>query len=279
MFDPIDGPAAVPGRRGLLDAATTPPEIAGARWEAGIAFQADSCDAADPFLLDYCAAGPGDLTELPRPGSEVYRPIGVSGYDACSTMDGRGMAEHRRRARSNLLATASYQAEREFFDGAASGADADPNPYLTDGTAVTVTSAALGPVDAMATLEQAMAECMHGQRGTIHATPYMVTLWTAADLLTPEGSLLVSPNGHVVVGGAGYSGDDPDGVAATAGTTWVYATPAVYAVRGTIVEPGEDAQRIDTATNHVHYYVYQPVLVWTAGCCHLAAQVDIDTAA
>lgn len=273
--EPIDGPRPVAGRRGLLAAASTPADPP-ARWEAGVAFQASACGVLAPLPWLYCRDTPDDLATTERGPGSSWSPIALQGFDRCSALDGDN-PDRRQRAEDNLAATASHQAEQEFFDGVATAALADPpgpNPYLTDGTAVEVAGGPHSHVVALARLEQALAECLHGQRGMIHATPEIVTFWASENAVRVEGGLLVTAMDSIVVAGSGYSGNDPDGNPPAATSSWAYGTSLAYALRGPVVDLTADlVSRIDTGDDTITYRVMQPSLVYRSTCCTVAVEV------
>jgi hypothetical protein len=277
----ITPPAIVAGRRGLLAVATTPGDVP-ADWLHGVAFTPEPCAAPEPLPWVVCDTDV-DLPTDPetRPAASLWQPIWLRGEDVCSTLDGFRFDERERRARANLTATASWQAESEFSDAVASSQAGDENPHLTDPTGwVTVASATAGTPEpaafALALLEQDLAECLHGQRGMLHAPPAVVALWDAAGQLHMEGQVLVTANDNVVVAGSGYSGNEPDGSAPDAGSLWAYGTALVYQVRGEATTEGEASERVDRAQNTVVTWVTQPLLVFTSPCCKIGAEVSID---
>jgi hypothetical protein len=143
------GPQAQRGRRNLLDVAIAAtaaqdemyaePADAGdtfqsidPKWVNGFSFSADSCDAMDPMGIQ-CLGSPTDKDGSGEPGRVTIDPFLTFGADVCSSMDnGR---DREGRARRNLLATESWQVEREFFDGVASKTTRRQgrSPYMTDG--------------------------------------------------------------------------------------------------------------------------------------------------
>lgn len=275
MFPPIPPPAPTPNRRGLLASATAPAN-APAEWLDGIGFQPEACGSMDPIAWTPCAVP--TLGTLDRAANAMWQPILLRGYDKCSTMDGEDRAGREARARANLTATASHQAELEFHDGAATAALPQPNPFLTDGSAAPATAAAEAPRVALAALERLLGTCLHGQRGMIHANPAIVALWDAEGQLHLDGARLVTANDNVVVAGTGYSGRAPDGDPADAGSLWAYGTSWVYAIQGRAELSGEGtAERIDTGANDITTRVSQPALIYRSPCCLVAAQVDITS--
>jgi hypothetical protein len=182
-------------------------------------------------------------------------------------MGGYDRPERERRARAVLTATASHQAEAELAQGVASSQGGVPNPILTSSDGwIDVIDATTGPEPpayALSALEQSMALCLHGQRGTIHATPAVVALWDAENLLHAEGQLLVTANDNVVVAGSGYAGL----------TSFVYGTGPMFQIRGQATPEGDAVEQTDRAQNTITTWVTQPSLVYVSPCCKVAAEV------
>jgi hypothetical protein len=261
----INPPPIIPGRRGLLAVATTPAEIP-TDWLHGVTFSPESCAAPVPLPWVVCESD--DLGDPAGPDeAAVWYPIMLRGVYECSTMGGLDRPERERRARAVLTATASHQAETELADGAASSQGGVPNLILTDDTGWVntpdATAGAEPPAHALSALEQAMAECLHGQRGTIHATPGVVALWDAAGVLHMEGQSLVTANDNVIVAGSGY----------TALGDWAYGTGPVFQIRGAATPEGDAVEQTDRAQNTITTWVTQPSLVYVSPCCKVAAEV------
>lgn len=275
---PIDPPRIAAGRRGLLAVATSPP--APARWEQGITFQPNACGAPVPLPIVPCE-DPEPLDDGDgRPAFASWLPVMLRGFDRCSTMGGDSMEARVARATAQLTATASFQAEQEFSDGVASTVAGDENPRLTNPagwvTAFTATTSPTAPAVGLALLEDAVGDCLHGQRATIHARPSVVALWDAAGQIHMDGGLLVTANDNLVVAGPGYSGDQPSGAAAAAGSSWVYATADVFQFQAGAEVMGDGAsERIDLPANTIETWVRRLSLVYTSTCCKLAAEIDI----
>lgn len=282
-------PQATPGRRGLLVAAANVswadlvdyPVENPLEWVNGFSYSSDSCGAVDPMQV-MCIGSPAEKDPVENPDTIPYSPFLTFGSDRCSSLDAQRPRQER--ARRNLIATESWQIEREFFDGVATidgaGDDIAPNPFMTDGaTAIDVTGAgSLGPMHALARIEAELMSCLHGQRTMIHATPDLVTLWNAGGGLRLEGNtLLTTACDSIVVPGAGYSGNGPDGDAASAGTSWCYGTGIVYLLQGPILDPadGNAASRVDRATNTTTWIAERPNALMYSPCCVVAVHADL----
>ena len=277
----VDAPGLAPGRRGLLSAAV---EVTGGdeRWVNGFAYEAESCDPAQSLPI-WCNPGQvwdsrGGTSYAKEPGLSggivEYDPFLIIGSDFCTTLDRDRDREGR--ARRQLLATESHQLEAEVWDGAIAYTEGNDNNYLAKDTTTDLGSAELN--QAFAALEQGLAECLHGQRGMIHATPYTVSLWYAQDLIRVEGGLLLSALDTIVVAGSGYSGSAP-GEPPTPPTditlaAYAYATGMVAVRRGAITpaDDGDTGSRIDHYRNDETVFVERPVAA-TWSCCTLGIEV------
>jgi hypothetical protein len=292
------GPFAVPGRRNLLavalDATNQADQEAGGgtspafeldgvsgqpRWVNGFTFLADSCDAMDPMGIQ-CLGSPTDKDIVENPDLVIIDPFLTFGADVCSTMD---MSRDREgRARRNLLATESWQIEREFFDGIASKTTTPDgrSPYMTDGATATAISATVFPATrALAELERELLACLHGQRGIIHARPDLVTLWQAGGALRLEGNTILTVLDTIIVPGSGYSGAGPDGTPAAADTSWAYGTGLVYLRQANIIDPDVTTPyaRVDRGQNTTTWRIERPNAVYFAPCCVKAVHASLTT--
>lgn len=281
-----DFPPAVPGRRGLLveAVALTAQALADGigvdeRWTNGFTYLPDSCDAINPQAIQ-CLGSPGDKLPPDNADAVDYAPFLTFGGDKCSRMDvGR---DREGRARRNLLATESWQVEAEFFDGLASKSVSPnlPNPFLTDGTTAddaTGGGSPLPSVRALARVEQAIMECLHGQRAMIHAQPELVSLWQAGGALRLEGNVLLTVLDSIVVPGSGYSGAGPDATPAAAGTSWCYGTSLVYALQGSINLLGTAPDWLNRTTNDVTVLVERTNALVFAPCCVKAVHASLTS--
>lgn len=273
--DIVPPPAHSPVRRGLLVAATELTD-AGDRWVGGFKYDPLTCDAVDPLPIN-CTPLEVDKPVPDASPHVEYSPFLVFGADRCTTLD-RGR-DRGALARANLAATESWQAEREYWAGVASATADDPNPFITDGTATEVTSAAVDVVAAVSAIEQALAECLHGARGHLLVPPAVVALLDHAGLVRIDGGQLLTAMDNVVVSGGGFDGRDPDGNATDlAAVGWIYATGWTYFRRGPVTPVGDEASNVDRGANTITTIVERAMAVTAAGCCKLAAEVDMTLA-
>lgn len=283
MLNAIPAPQPIPYNLGLVSQAIRVDD--GERWEDGFSFRREGC-AEGGAILAGCTPGSHDAS-LTNSGDTVeYQPFLVFGRDRCSTF-GFEAADYQGRARRQLGAVRSHQIEAELWNGAiARSATPDlPNRYLAHASSNVVNASAtsLSPADALACLEEGLSFCGEGTRGMIHATRQIVTEWAAANLLRREGGYLLTHTDTIVVAGTGYSGDGPHQdagsapIAAANGSIWAYATDMIYLRLGEVkVIPGDFAQAINRAENHVEYRAEQLVAAYWDGCCHLAVEIDAD---
>lgn len=284
---PIATPALGANRRGLLSpGGAIRLDDPDDRWLGGFAYEEWSCDALAPLPM-LCEQGEKDTND--KPGIREYQPVLLFGTDVCTTLDqSRDAVAH---ARQNLLATESFQLEREVWDGVATRA-ATPdlvNDYLAIGGAggATVLEASAVPyVNALALLDQALAECLHGTQGMVHAMPLTVALWVAAGAVRVEGQRLLTPMDNIVVAGSGYSGSAPgaqagDAPIAPADATLAanaYATGLVYVRLGAEERIGQSAsEEVDRSTNTRTVIVERPAAATWSGCCAFTVEVDHTT--
>lgn len=252
-------------------------------WAGGLVFEAMSCETVAPRALG-CDIDP---TPAPKaaadnPGNVPYEPFLVMGADKCSTMD--RTRNRRERARLQLLATESWQIAREVWEGAvARSVNPDlPNAYLASSTTDVLDATPVGYVSALAELEAALLDCMHGARGMIHASPYTLTLWAEAGLVrTTDQGIILTTLDTIVVADAGYTGSGPGGdpgdppePADLAVSAWAYGTGLVHLRRGLIYEVGDETSQIDRATNTWEVFVERPVAAYWSPCCQLGINVD-----
>lgn len=125
---------------------------------------------------------------------------------------------------------------------------------------------------ALGALEACLADCYAGQ-GLIHVPRDAEPTLAAWNLLEKrDGGLFTTAGNRVVVGG-GYTGSGPDGTAATAGTSWIYATGAAFGYRSDvrITSPRES---IDRSTNTMRM-IAERTYVLGFECCLIAANMTL----
>lgn len=296
----IPSPPAAPPPISLVASAVRPGETAdggtsilrddtGARirWEGGFAYLPENCAAAGRISTCDNATSKtiGDNLD-----TVDFVPYGVWAGFKCSTF-GFEATDYQGRARRLLLAAESQQIEAELWSGDIAQENPDwPNRWFTDGSAVTVTDGPTSPSDALACLEQALAECGFGPRSMIHATPQIVTRWWDAvpgALRRDANRIYTQTRDTIVVPGVGYDGSGPDGTPAAEGSVWAYATTVVTVLRGEIGVVPESydaavtearnrsfAQAIDPSDNTLEVRAERIAAATWDGCCLFAAEID-----
>lgn len=269
----IDNPRRRPAALSLVNSAITP-DADSERWELGFDFSPEACGDAD--VADPCQSSPRVPTV--RPASLHWEPFVVWAADQCSAF-GWAVANYEERARRLLERCESKQIARELWRGDLAQDRGWANKRLADPASDEVTDGATPVIDALACLEQFLAECGCGEQGMIHATPQLVTHWAALgqSVLRREGGLLLTIHDTIVVTDAGYDGSGPDGEdPAVTGVQWAYATSMVTVRRGPVATlPGSLAEALDREDNTVAYYAERPAISYWDGCCLGAAEVDL----
>jgi hypothetical protein len=258
----VDGPFPVVRPYRLVDVATIKDDLVG-RWRAGAQVWAYPPDGA--FTWNPCPEGTfeqGTKFEggvIPIPLFDAFQVYVAETCTARST-NVENLEEFVQRAQAVFAAVESFGVERVLARGLFGSA----NPYLGDSNADLLNAgAALGAIEALCELEQAIGETQRG--GVIHADPATVTAWESTGFtLDKVGAKLVTRGcGTPVVVGTGYIGTDPDGgAAASAKQSWAFATGPVDIRRGDVeVLPAQIKQALDRTTNDVTYRVERDYLV------------------
>lgn len=289
----VEASRPIPPPVGLIASALAPPDGEDERWVNGFNFQALDCIRGGRF--DPCATDT-NLVIPANPDNVEYVPFGVWAGYKCSPYDPQ--FDWARAVTDALLADEDNQISKELWRGDIAR-DADhPNRFLTDPNAVVIGNAAMGANDALACLEQYLAQCNGGQQGMIHATRQLITLWEIGGALRKEGKRIYTIYDTVVVPAAGYDGSGPaDGASPepAGGTQWAYATGLVTVRREplrdlTLDVPGLDGQvtlqvpqviggpnadGLNRSTNTTEAYAQRVAAATWSGCCHGAVEVSV----
>lgn len=303
-FDVVATPPLVPPRVGLIAAvAGSPFDIVGdtepimvarpdgttvteqARWTNGFHYLPEACDSG--FVIDPCATT--NKTIAPNPAWVEFDPYGIWAGSRCSAM-GWTHADYEGRATRLLAAVESHRIAHELWTGDLAFASGWPNAYLASPEAVVLSSGAMTPSNALACLEQALADCSQGQRGMIHCTPAAGTAFSELGntIRNVSGQILTFMD-TIIVPDAGYTGSGPAGQPAVGGSQWVYATGMVTVRRSSVtVLPDSLEAAVGAARNRV---MAQATLreqntvefraerlaaaTWNHACCHVAVEVNV----
>lgn len=267
---------------GLWDNVQTPSPDS-VHWQQGVAW-AERCPTGDT-TYDECLAvtGTGSPPEPPPKTPNVeqtYRgatPFTVIAEFECTPI---GLGDAQTIAQDALDRIEQHQLENAFWTGQA----ADQNvvfPHLGADTEVVDGDVVLQPTAtpvvtgadvaaALGALEQELADCYKGQ-GLIHVPRSALPTLAAWNLVRDDGGRLVTANGNLVVAGGGYPGTGPDGAAAAAGTTWIYATGAAFGYRSNVYFT-QVRDSLDRSTNTLRMQAERTYLIGFE-CCLLAAHI------
>lgn len=273
---------------GILSPASVVVETSGGAWESKLEYTDYTCNT-ETTLEGICIPGLTEsVTAVGGSGDggflHEYYPFSIETSFTCTPM-GMTLEEIKQRAEDALIACRQKAIEAEFSSGLLGKkmSEADNtilNPYLSDGTAsdVTPTGGAVSPRVGIAILEQAIANCGCGTRGTIHGQPMALS---NLRLNIPKDSTdpITTKLGNYVISGSGYTGQSPTGDDTSGTETYMYATGRVLVILGDINVYPNDSRKlyeaVDTSNNTVRYTVSQTAAVLTGGCCKSAVLVDI----
>jgi subtilisin family serine protease len=219
--------------------------------------------------------------------------FGVYAEFDCSPV---GLQDAQSIAETALAKVEGYQLEKAFWSGvagktsvggvaqttvfphlAANAALIDPGNSTITLQPAANTSVTGGPTtdvaDGLGQLQGALAACYHGV-GVIHIPTAALPTLVAWDLVEDDGNgALWTPTGNRVVVGHGYSNTSPAGVAAAAGTAWIYGTGAVFGYSSPVKVPTL-VEQFDRTENTYHL-IAERIYVIGFECCLYATQIQL----
>ena len=290
--DIIDGPVFTPLPNFLWDAAQHP-ATGDQHWQNGVTW-IERCGGGGT-LYDECIAVTGtggtpaaqaalaDNVDQTNRGATAFT---VQAEFDCSPV---GQDYTQNKAEEALAKREAYLVSRAFWTGTAGKSGTTDqttvwphlaaNTTLDDTLGIRLQTAASplvtggeDPAVALGQLEARLVEC-YGGEGVIHLPYEALPTFVARGLVRPEGALLRTVAGNLVVPGQGYTGSSPAGAAPAAGTSWVYATGAVFGFRSDVFVR-EFPGTFDRAENTVRMIASRTYL-FGFDCCHLAALVNL----
>lgn len=269
---------------GLWDSIQTPSPD-GVHWQNGVTW-VERCPTGDT-TYDECLAVTGTGAP-PEPAAKTANvdqtsrgatPYTVYAEFDCSPV---GLGDAQSIARDALARVEQLQVEEAFWTGTAGG-QAVVFPHLAanaevlDGEVVlqsvatpTVTGADVA--HALGVLEQELAECYAGQ-GLIHVPRAALATLAAWNLVEQRDGGLFTPGGNRIVAGSGYTGTGPDGSAPADGTTWVYATGAMWGYRSDVYF-SQVRDSLNRSSNTLRMLAERNYLIGYE-CCLLAAHITL----
>lgn len=285
----VEPPVFTPQPYGLISV-VQPVDDSTVHWQNGVTWESRCMSPMGSATYDECIAVTGTGGAPPEPSVKTANvqlidrgatPFTVYAKFDCSPV---GIANAQKIATDALNRSESWQVERIFATGlvdgkmiafphlAATTEVDDAQGIMLQSGATIVTGAPVDIATGLGLLEAQLANCYNGV-GVIHVPIVALPTLDAWGLVKGTSGVLKTLNGNLVAVGAGYPGTSPSGAAATAGTTWLYATGAIMMRRGDIkIAPSRDS--IDRRNNTVEMIAERTyVLGWD--CCHAAVQVDI----
>lgn len=294
----VDGPSFTPLPYGLWDAVQKP-DASDPHWQNGITWW-DRCPTGDT-LYEECIAvtgtGGSPTAQASMASNITQQNRGATPFACyvefdCSPV---GLADAQGLADEALTKVSGWQLEKAFWTGvagktktgnvaqttvfphlAATATLTDPNDssiVLQPTTNTSVTGSSTTDVaDGLGQLQGALATCYHGT-GVIHVPTVALPTLVAWDLVEDRDGGLYTHIGNRVVVGQGYPGTSPWGAAPAAGSTWIYATGAVFGYTAP-VEVGSLNELFDRSEN-THHMIAQQVYVLGFECCLFATQIAL----
>jgi len=285
LNDIIQAPPNRQPNTGLLALAALP-EVEGQAWEGGFGFNPETCD--DGLILEINCDTPDpeddDKEVGDNPAAVSYIPGMLVGGFKCTTMSRVG--DEQGRANRHLLTVESRLLERLLWTGEAANTVApfDDRMHLADGNSTDIAAgAALDPRHGFALMDQRLTTCLHNVQGMIHMPPYALAVLAEANAVHYQGNRWLSPNGNIIVAGAGYTGQGPRATAADPlpaapdfdavtppNDVWIYGTSLVNVLLG----DRQDYADVDRSVNTRRIIQERAGAAFWGNCCQLAAQLD-----
>jgi hypothetical protein len=294
----VDGPSFTTLPYGLWDAVQKPTADTN-HWQNGITW-VDRCGDGNT-LYEECIAvtgtGGSPTGQAALASNITQQNRGATSFACYAEFDCSpvGLTDAQTIADEALAKVSAFQLEKAFWTGTAgktsSGGIAQTtvfphlaaNVALTDpanstillqpATSTAVSGSATTDVaDGLGQLQGALASCYHGA-GVIHIPTAALPTFVAWDLVEDRDGGLYTHTGNRVVVGQGYPGTSPWGAAPAAGSTWIYATGAIFGYQAS-VDVGSLTELFDR-TENTHHMVAQQVYVLGWECCAFATQIGL----
>lgn len=248
------------------------------RWESGVTWEPETCSKADGIQqLQVTGGAIGTTIGLPKtltknltlPSSQpAASAFTIYGHFNASPV-GWTVDEARARAVSHLQNREEARVEQAFWTG-----DLVNTPTLQGATVIGVGTTDV--VGGLGLLESYIAS-NYGSLGVIHMTRASATALLARYALEAKGGRLTTLLGTPVAAGSGYPGTSPAGVAAAAGTQWMYVTPAMFGYRSEIFDSSNVAGDLfDRGLNNLYAVAERSYLLGFDPCGVAAVLVDTD---
>ena len=218
-------------------------------------------------LWDFCSPDAVAASQLGESSADgrwaKIMPFMVTIDDPCvSPLAIRDPSTHERLLK--LMDIVSLKgAERELLTGSFTTELGYDQKFLADPTAVSLGTGS--PASALAMVEDGLAECLLGTRGTIHLTPAVASF--LGDHLEEVDGKLTTKAGSSVIVGSGYAGT---------GTTSIYGTgPVILHLGPSQLVTDDMSEMVNRKTNEFTLRAERPVAVTWDGCCLVKAAVTL----
>lgn len=258
---------------------TQPDDTGDTRWFGGVRYAPEqTCYAGG--VQNPCNYG--SLVIPPNPQIVDQVPYYVWAGDQCSAL-GWNARDYRGRATRALLASESKQLAHELWSGTvaqqtAGSAQPWPNSWLASPAAEIISSSAQTVSDALAFLEQGLADATNGQRGAIYCTVQLGTYWSELGntFRSSTSSQILTYRGTLIIPDAGFPGTSPSGTPATNGSQWAYATLMPTVRRESTIHLYPDTfDETFTGNNTIAWYANRLAVATFPPCALIACQVNV----
>lgn len=235
----VAGPQAQPSGFGLYSAATVIDAV-DTKIREGIRFIDEIAGGAAAFALN-CppsfAIATDDLNQAGRLWVEAPA-FGVSAGVKVDHLEGLGTDELVKLARTRLSLQESQAAEAAFWTGKDAAGAVTNAPSLVSAATTVLGGGAVSLATGLGLLEEWIGQ-QGGSVGVIHGARHLLGTLNSLHVRS-DGGKLRTLTGTPVALGTGYTGSSPAGVARTAGTSWLYVTGPVLAMRAPVTDVPND---------------------------------------
>jgi hypothetical protein len=255
------------------------------RWKSDYVLEGFACDAID--IVDSSCAE--NVRERPKPDgksslwiTQEGRPFALHASVKCSTFQNGFLSEDmldgfKALSRRRLFSCQWAQIANELWTGeAAQLFGYTSNRWLTKaGATVDLTPGGEGvaPIEAIASIEEALVHCSCGVPNVIHVPMKMIPYLADSGQLRQRGNRFFTWNNSIVVADPGYPGTGIGGVDPLPGEWWIYGTGPLAARLGEVVTPEQsNADALTFPTNDFQVRSERMAAIsWT--CCSFGIKV------
>jgi len=274
----VDAPRVAPPRISLLASAQEVND--GARWQAGIGFDAFACGTQGGTHFDATCVEDEAEAQVkniePESRLVTYMPYAAYYGDRCSSATFLSRDFNDRAAMAYVDAESAIMAN-ELWTGATAAAAGFDNAFLASADA-DVVGGVWPAANGLAILQNELAAATPA-RGMIHASRDVASIWYQLGIIRREGAFLLDAFDNIVVADTGYPGTGPTGQSRTLTSSWIYATDVVQVRRENQIrvlpDSGDYAAAMDRETNLIEWRAERLVAAYWSGCAHIAIAVDV----